>query len=630
MINKLIFFLFLLNGSLAFSQDLVVLNKTIDLNIDVKGGEFSIKEEHTEVKEILSDHNLGLTEYIYYSALNDLIKFNAKTTFTSSKGKEKTFPVKHWETTSLDQRGTFFTGDEMVTFNYPNTVKGARCTVNYKTEIKEPQFVSNYILGNVYPMKALTIRITFPKHIDVHLELRKTDSLDLDYHSEIIDDIEIHTYTIKNIPEYADIEKLKSYLYVCPQLLVRIKSYKTKAGQVNVGNSVEDLYTWYASLIHKIPVTDSDELRRNLQDKVKNLIQPFNSDSKKVEAIYNWVQKNIKYIAFEDGMNGFIPRNAYQIFDNRYGDCKDMANLIKTMLEYAEIPAYLTWIGTRKKPYTYNDVPSVYTDDHMICTVKLDGDYVFLDGTNSYLPFKNFPEFIQGKQALVGLSDTEFDLVNVPISDHKYTTRRDSLKLTLNQNLLTGKVNTQLSGYMNESLQQLIDLGKSVGKDDFYLRYLKIGNKGCAVENTVLDRDPNLSEIEVNSTFENYIIDSKSKLYIVPTITDFYSPLAVRNLKERHVDLHEDHKYNHKVITQIDIPKGYQLKQLPKPIVFEHPLFSFKQDIRFTDGQIEVEQHLIIDFITLEKRDFAEYASFLDVLKKIQRKKLTLIKPIDE
>jgi len=253
----------------------------------------------------------------------------------------------------------------------------------------------------------------------------------------------------------------------------------------------------------------------------------------------------------------------------------------------------------------------------------------FLDGTNSNLPFNRIPEFLQGKQALVGLSDTEFDLVNIPISNHTYTTRYDSLKLTLNQNVLAGEVKTQLSGYMNESLQYLIDLGKSKGRDDFYLGYLNIGNKGCAVGNTTIYKDPNLSKIEVNAKFENYSIDSKSKLYLIPTLTDFYSPLAVTKLDKRQAVLHEDHKYNHKVITQIDIPKGYTLKRESEPIVFEHPLFSFTQHIHFIDGLIEVEQHLVINFISLEKKDFAEYASFLEVLKKTQRKKLTLIKPLE-
>src|SRR5581483_12039727 len=88
----------------------------------------------------------------------------------------------------------------------------------------------------------------------------------------------------------------------------------------------------------------------------------------KVKSIYYWVINNIKYVAFEDGMQGYIPRQADSICMKRYGDCKDMASIITAMLSVAKIPSYLTWIGTRDIPYSYDDVPLPMADNHMIAT----------------------------------------------------------------------------------------------------------------------------------------------------------------------------------------------------------------------------------------------------------------------
>ncbi len=626
MINKILYIYLFLHTFLAVSQDVILLNQSINLDIDVKGDAFSIKETHSKTKEIRSNNTMGLSEHIYFSTLDKLVGFKAETVAPTLKGKLKTTPVKQWETSSVDERGIFFSGEEKVTFNYPNAVQGALCKVEYTKAIKDPQFVSCNVFGGYYPIKQVSFRVTFPKHVDIHLELINADSLKVNYNVEETEHRFIHTYTIENIPEYREIEKLKSHLYVLPQIMVRIKSYQNKAGRVNIGNNIGDLYKWYTTLIHQIPKSESEELKTNLNNKIDALIKHLETNEEKTKAIYNWVKQNIKYIAFEDGMNGFIPRNAYHIFDNKYGDCKDMANLIKTMLDYADIPAYLTWIGTRRIPYTYNDVPSVYTDNHMICTAKLKNKYVFLDGTNSTLSFKAIPSEIQGKQALIGLSDTVFEVVDVPISNPDYSVRQDSLTLTLKHNVLVGEVNSKLGGYFNEAFKHRVDYGKRTGKKNFHLGYLDIGNKGYAVNGTTINKGDTLSIINIEAKFENYVIDTRSKLYLIPSITDFYVPRSVSDLEERDIDIHEDYKFNHKVITQIRIPKGYNINKVPEDITIKHPLFSFEQHLIYTEGQIELKQDLKINFITLEKKDFEAYSSFLNTIKKAQRKKLTLIK----
>ena len=77
------------------------------------------------------------------------------------------------------------------------------------------------------------------------------------------------------------------------------------------------------------------------------------TDLEKVKAIYYWTQKNIKYIAFEYALGGFIPRESNEVFRKKYGDCKDNSSMLYRMLEIAGVKGHLTWIGTRSIPYTY-------------------------------------------------------------------------------------------------------------------------------------------------------------------------------------------------------------------------------------------------------------------------------------
>src|SRR5690606_2607375 len=94
-------------------------------------------------------------------------------------------------------------------------------------------------------------------------------------------------------------------------------------------------------------------------------------------------------------------REAHLVCQRKYGDCKDMASLLVTMCKEAGLKAFYTWIGTRSKPYKYQETPLPVADNHMICTIELDGKFIFLAGTGVNIPFGIPPYNLQGKDALV-------------------------------------------------------------------------------------------------------------------------------------------------------------------------------------------------------------------------------------
>ena len=97
-----------------------------------------------------------------------------------------------------------------------------------------------------------------------------------------------------------------------------------------------------------------------------NLIENTIDKDDKARLIFNWVQDNIKYVAFEDGMGGFIPRPAASVCHKRYGDCKDMASIITDMLRYAGIKGNITWVGSDELPYDYTEIADghIFNDNY--------------------------------------------------------------------------------------------------------------------------------------------------------------------------------------------------------------------------------------------------------------------------
>ena len=79
------------------------------------------------------------------------------------------------------------------------------------------------------------------------------------------------------------------------------------------------------------------------------LTKGLKDDRAKVRAIYDYVVQKTRYVALEFGIHGFKPYRCAQIFARGFGDCKDKATLIVTMLGALGIKATPVIVRTANK-----------------------------------------------------------------------------------------------------------------------------------------------------------------------------------------------------------------------------------------------------------------------------------------
>ena len=51
-----------------------------------------------------------------------------------------------------------------------------------------------------------------------------------------------------------------------------------------------------------------------------------------MQRLYHWVSRNIRYVALNIDVGGFVPRPAQAVLEHRYGDCKDHVVLLEAAL----------------------------------------------------------------------------------------------------------------------------------------------------------------------------------------------------------------------------------------------------------------------------------------------------------
>jgi tetratricopeptide (TPR) repeat protein len=191
-------------------------------------------------------------------------------------------------------------------------------------------------------------------------------------------------------------------------------------GHVNVSTfkTWDDMGRWYWGLVKDQFVPD-DEVRQ----RAEALTTGLKDEKAKVRAIYDYVVENTRYVALEFGIHGFKPYRCAQIFARGFGDCKDKATLIVTMLGSLGIKATPVVVRTANKGDIETSPASLAPFDHMIAYVpSLD---LYLDGTAEYTGSLELPAMDRGALAL-RVNEGKAMLVHLPdpppgesVSSHK-------------------------------------------------------------------------------------------------------------------------------------------------------------------------------------------------------------------
>jgi tetratricopeptide (TPR) repeat protein len=179
-------------------------------------------------------------------------------------------------------------------------------------------------------------------------------------------------------------------------------------GHVHVSTyrSWEEMAAWYWGLVKDQFVAD-DDIRRRVVDVTRGL----KDDRAKVRAIYDYVVQKTRYVALEFGIHGFKPYSCAQIFARGFGDCKDKATLIVTMLKELGIPATIVIVRTGLRGDFESTPASLAPFDHAIAYVpSLD---LYLDGTAEYTGSAELPAMDRGAFSLQ-INEGHAKLVHLP------------------------------------------------------------------------------------------------------------------------------------------------------------------------------------------------------------------------
>jgi hypothetical protein len=172
--------------------------------------------------------------------------------------------------------------------------------------------------------------------------------------------------------------------------------------------------------------TASPEMKQKVADLTANRPTLFT----KMVALAEFIQKDIRYVAIELGIGGWQPHAAGETFSHRYGDCKDKATLLASLLKEIGIDSYLVPIHTKRGGVTPLTPPHVASFNHAILAIHLPdgandpalvavlqdvklGRLLIFDPTDEITPFGSVRGALQASYALL-VTPGGGELIRIP------------------------------------------------------------------------------------------------------------------------------------------------------------------------------------------------------------------------
>lgn len=576
------------------------------LEISLKKGVPSAEATEATDMMILDENANGMfnRERIYHSSFNDLKKVEAYT-LVPEGGSMKKIKVTEFKTQGSRSQGVFYDDTKETSFDFPRMTKGSVAHVETQHFHKDIRFLSSFYFSNYLPVASANYTVSYPAEVEVRYIIRNDVQKEISVQETQKGGKKTLTFSAKNIKDYDRYGDGTSISYYAPHVIVYVASYQAEKVTVPVFSSLDALYKWNANFLSNVN-RQPDIALKKIAD---SLTAGKKNDKEKVHAIYKWVQDHIKYVAFEDGLEGFVPRQAADVCRKRYGDCKDMASILTELCTQSGIDAHFTWIGTRSIPYTYTEVPLPVTDNHMICAVKLDGKWTFLDATDPHCIFGLPTSGIQDKEALVSLGPDKYEVVKVPVVPAKENEIRDSSFLSINNGVLTGNCSVDYYGYFGSDVFSSLQYNKGDDERKYALQRMgKASNKFILKEYKIRLSDAGDKTANISSNFEipDYVKSIGDEIYLNLNLEKLISTTPIDTAK-RKVAIENQFLYVINQVHQLQIPDGYTMDYVPKNTSVSNDLFRFTISYSVTDKNITATQQLVFNKLYIQPQEFAEW-----------------------
>lgn len=390
--------------------------------------------------------------------------------------------------------------------------------------------------------------------------------------------------------------------------------------QMTTFQSWDEVGQWYAGLERSRIVPDE-----KIKAKAEELIRGHNNDVEKIQALYEYVAKNFRYVSLSLGQGRYQPHAAADVFANEYGDCKDKHTLFTAMLIASGLRAYPALMNSSRKIDA--DVPSPGQFDHVISAIPVGNELLWADTTAEVAPFRLLSPPLRDKKALL-----------IPVSGpaRLETTPAEPPFLSSEQITIEGEVNElgRLTTHTHLSLRGDAEMlfrilfrrtpqqnWKGLGR---YLSLLS-GIEGEVKE--IKPSEPSALEkpfeVDYDLTSDDFLDWSSKKLKVGLPLPSFHLSPAYADKKERTKPIPLGAPIDITYRLKLVLPAKYQTR-LPLPLSVTRDYADYRSTYKLEGNTLTAERTLHVRRHELPAERMQDYQAFVAAARADEAQTLSL------
>jgi Domain of Unknown Function with PDB structure (DUF3857)/Transglutaminase-like superfamily len=590
-----------------------------ELTIEIKSPGKAIVNQH-QIFTILDE--TGSNYASYFSYYNKFIGLNWVTGILYDKSGKELKRIKKKDMEDMSGTGdmslmtdTRFKANNFYYKIYPYTV-------DYQ---EEDEINGMMFLDDWFPQNEPKLSVQYSKYVIIAPKdyIIRFKQFNLSGQPTITEngDKKIYTWEIKNLPAKTkerfapDWEKITPFVMIAPSDF-EMDGYK--------GN----MTSWknFGAFLYQL-AKGRDVLPDAIKTKVHELTDHITDEKQKISILYNFLQKNTRYISVQLGIGGWQPFDAGYVANKGYGDCKALSNYMVALLKEAGINGKNVVIRAERNAREVVDDFSCPQFNHEIACVPMGKDTVWLECTDHELPAGYLSSFTSDRWGLL-IDETGGTLVHTPKYGLNENLQCRSINATINdEGNLMATINTNYKAEQQDALE--LDL-EYKSKDDM-LKDLKnkIDLPTYDVSKFEYKEQKNHLPPSVDESLEltasNYAQVSGRRLFINPNILN-RSDEKLKKLDERKYNVELREEYRDIDSVEIRIPAGYQPEAVPGDMMIKSKFGKYVSHVIISNDKIIYYRNNEQYSGDFPASDYASLVDYYDQIYKADRAKVVLVK----
>ncbi|MEO6406600.1 MAG: DUF3857 domain-containing protein [Ferruginibacter sp.] len=378
----------------------------------------------------------------------------------------------------------------------------------------------------------------------------------------------IYTWSVTQLPAFKYEESTVSAESSYPKILLAPNRFELDGYEGDM-TSWEKFGEWYYAL-----AKNASNLPESKKHVLREMVKDAPTEKEKAKIIYQYLQKNFRYVSIQLGIGGFKPFEASFVDQKKYGDCKALSNYAQACLEAVGIKSYQALINAEynKEPVDPNFPINGF--NHVILCVPLKGDTTWLECTSNTNEFAVLGNFTENRNALL-ITEHGGKLVRTPPSKSK------------DNQLSTHTIVTLASSGAGEIKIDLAPTGEyrsfTIAKDtkDDQKKYLVNALGYIAPDNFSLTE--NIDNNSLSMDFQQDKIPdfvAGKKMFLNPRMYKLWK-MALPAPGTRTKDFYFPFPFIKSDTTEYKLPQGYTMEALPPNKNFSNKFSEFQSSYRY-------------------------------------------------